>query len=262
MMATPTINTVAIAGFGFVGQAVYSCLKTSINVDVYDPPLNMGTLENLRKQEVIFCCLPTPTKDNRQDFSYYKKFFEDLKAYKGTLVIKSTVLWKHVEPWTKKLNIVMNPEFLNQNSAAKDFYRQSIIILGGRIDHCRKVVAAYRDNFEFAKEPRFECCTAKEAIDLKYFHNVYHAYKVLYWNYVQELCGNERKIFDMYSKITGNTFEMAQLCADGKPGYGGSCFPKDVKAAHEDTSHELTEFMIKFNKRLRDSTNFGLKNGN
>jgi UDPglucose 6-dehydrogenase len=249
-----------ICGFGFVGQAVYSCINDNIEPFIYDPPLGFSDHEGLLTQDVLFCCLPTPTVNGMQDFSYYRGFFKSLKEYKGILVVKSTVLWRNIQPFFEKYNIVMNPEFLNERNSHLDFRRQRIIILGGRIDHCRKVIAAYTNNFEFETTPRFECCTAKEAIDLKYFHNVYHAYKVLYWNYVQELCGNERKIFDMYSKITGNTFEMAQLCADGKPGYGGSCFPKDVKAAHEGTPHELTEFMIKFNKRLRDNPNFILDN--
>jgi UDP-glucose 6-dehydrogenase len=44
---------------------------------------------------------------------------------------------------------------------------------------------------------------------------------------------------------------LAQIYADGTPGYGGACFPKDVKAFHGERAHELTEFMIKYNARLR-----------
>jgi UDP-glucose 6-dehydrogenase len=91
----------------------------------------------------------------------------------------------------------------------------------------------------------------KEAIELKYTHNIYHAYKVLYWNYVHEVCGNQRKIFSLYSKLTGNINELGQIYADGTPGYGGACFPKDVKAFHKERQHQLTEYMIRYNARLR-----------
>jgi UDP-glucose 6-dehydrogenase len=51
--------------------------------------------------------------------------------------------------------------------------------------------------------------------------------------------------------ITGNTNEMARVGADGKLGYGGACFPKDVNAWHKIVPHYLTEFMNEYNHFLR-----------
>lgn len=243
--------TIGIAGYGFVGQAVYSCMEDN-DVTIYDPPKGFSC-NILDKCEAIFCCLPTLTINDKQDFSKYEEFFAIMGEYPGLLIIKSTVLYKNIKPYLDKFNIVVNPEFLSQNNFQKDFYKQRTIILGGRMDLCKKAEKIYRNHFKFeSSNIEFEFCSVKEAIDLKYTHNTYHAYKSLFWNYVNEVCDNHRKISDLYSRITGNTFEMQNIYADGTPGYGGACFPKDVRAMQEERPHELTEFMIKFNERLRE----------
>jgi len=248
---------IGIAGFGFVGQAMYSCLKIKDYgynaLAIYDPPKGFSNIKKLSETKAIFCCLPSPMReDGSQDFSAYAGLFTSLIAigYQGIVVVKSTVLYSNIQPYLDVLHIVMNPEFLNQNTADEDFKNQKIIILGGRADWCAAVEKLYESYFEL-NNPAFFRCTEQEAIDIKYTHNVYHAYKVLFWNYIQDTCGNRRKIFSAYSKITGNTFEMQNICADGLPGYGGACFPKDVHAVHSDKFHELTEFMTKYNKKLR-----------
>ena len=246
---------IGIAGYGFVGQAVHSCMKDSCYC-IYDPPKNRGSVDALLGCDIVFCCLPTPTVplnsvNGKQDFSFYEDFFTEMEGYEGVFVIKSTVLYKNIEPYTKEFNIVYNPEFLNQNNFQKDFYTQKVIVLGGDVEFCKHVEQVYKESFIFENPPDFEYCSIKEAAELKYTHNTYHAYKVLYWNYIHETCGNQRKIFDMYSRVTGNTHEMARVFSDGKAGYGGACFPKDVGAFHEERPHELTKFMIKYNKKIR-----------
>lgn len=246
---------IGIAGYGFVGQAVHSCMKDECHY-IYDPPKGRHDVARLIECDVVFCCLPTPTEPlndlkGKQDFSFYVDFFNSMKSYTGILAIKSTVLYANLTPFLPVFKIVYNPEFLNQNNFQKDFYTQKVIVLGGEVEYCRIVERAYTDAFTFEEPPEFEYCSIKEAAELKYAHNVYHAYKVLYWNYIHEVCGNQRKIFNMYARVTGNTNEMARVYADGKAGYGGACFPKDVGAFHEERPHELTEFMIKYNKRIR-----------
>ncbi|KKL67428.1 hypothetical protein LCGC14_2135090 [marine sediment metagenome] len=247
---------IGVAGYGFVGQAVHSGMKDEHCHVIYDPPKGYDTLSGLLQCDIIFCCLPTPTEpinstDGMQSFGYYEKFFKEIGEYRGMLVIKSTVLYCYLEPYLSTFDIVYNPEFLNQNNFQKDFYTQKVIVLGGEVILCKQVEKMYRDCFVFENTPDFEYCSVKEAEELKYVHNVYHAYKVLFWNYVHETCGNQRKIFDMYSRITGNKNEMARVFADGKAGYGGACFPKDVGAFHQERPHDLTKFMMAYNKKIR-----------
>jgi UDP-glucose 6-dehydrogenase len=249
---------IGIAGFGFVGQAVYGSIKNIGDACIYDKYKDMGSFDELLNSDVIFCCLPTNMVevgiDQSQDFSEYKEFLDCCveEAYRGILVVKSTVLYSNLEPYANKLNIVFNPEFLNQNTAVDDFKNQHYIVLGGRMDHVRKVAEIYTKYFTLNSEVEFEYCSIKEAVEIKYVHNIYHAYKVLFWNYAQELTENARKMFYMYSKVTGNTHEMSRVCADGRPGYGGCCFPKDVNAMEKDNPHKLTKFMCDYNFDLRE----------
>jgi len=247
-------SVLAIAGFGFVGQALYSALNKQgrSNCVIHDPPQKLDSFPKLIQCKIIFCCLPTPDKDGTQDFSYYEKFLDSLikKEYTGIVVIKSTILYKNIEPYLDKLNIIENPEFLNQNSAEVDFLQQKKIVLGGRRDLAHEVATCYNDYFNLTNYT-CEFCTVKEAIEIKYFHNIYHAYKVLFWNFVHEQCGNHRKIAKMYHDIVTDRNEMSQVAADGKLGFSGSCFPKDVAAFEEERPHELTKFMIEYNKKLR-----------
>jgi len=249
------ILNIGIAGFGFVGQAVYGSLNKQgqESCTIHDPPQQLDNFDKLLQCNIVFCCLPTPTENNKQDFSYYEKFLDKLidSEFKGLLVIKSTVLYKHIKRYAKELNIIINPEFLSQNSAADDFRNQRVIILGGRRDLCQQAADCYNDYFDL-NNYKFEFCSLKEAIEIKYFHNVYHAYKVLFWNYVYEKCGNHREIAKMYHDIVENRNEMSQVASDGKLGYSGSCFLKDIAAFEEERPHELTKFMIKYNKRLRN----------
>lgn len=248
------MSKIGLAGFGFVGQALYASAKHDCIDVIHDPPKGKNNFDKLLKCSHIFCCLPSPpTKNLAQDFSIYDTFLTTLAdaKYPGIVIIKSTVLFSNVEPYLGSLKIVMNPEFLNQNTAIKDFKNQKVIILGGEVDNCMSVESIYAQYFSFYSVPAYEFCSIQEAIQTKYIHNIYHAYKVLFWNYVLETTGNHRKIFNLYSKLTGNTFEMQNVGADGKLGYGGACFPKDVGAFGFENQHELTEFMKKYNARLR-----------
>jgi len=246
---------IGISGFGFVGQAVYGsiCEEMLCDIEIYDKYKNIGDIKSLFKCDFIFCCLPTVDDGTgKQNFDEYKSFFQEAldAKYKGILVIKSTVLYENLSCWVDYLNIVMNPEFLNQNNAIEDFKNQKLVVIGGRVDLCRKVYDCYCYYFILNNELKVEFCSIKEAIELKYMHNIYHAYKVLFWNYVEEKTGNSRKISDLYHKICERN-ELSRVCSDGKPGYGGCCFPKDVNAFNHTSPHQLTEFMKNYNEFLR-----------
>lgn len=249
------IQKIGIVGLGFVGSAVYNAIPLKSNIIVYDK-YKKGydkNLKSIKSCEYIFTCLPTlENPDGTQCFDAYEIFFKEMKGYNGIIIIKSTVLYSNIKKYIDKFNIVMNPEFLNQNTAYDDFKKEKVVILGGRIDHVDKVCKLY--NSRIGKSHcKYEFCTHEEAINVKYIHNNYHAYKVLFWNMVNETTHNTRKIFDLYSKITGNKNEMSQISLDGKLGYGGACFPKDVSAFLQEHSHELTQFMQDYNNKLRNT---------
>ena len=86
--------------------------------------------------------------------------------------------------------------------------------------------------------------------DFKNIRNIYGAYKVLFWEFVQDTTGNARKMSELYKSFPQP--EMSQVGMDAERGYGGACFPKDVDAWNENFEHELTQFMIKYNEGLKE----------
>lgn len=242
-----------IAGFGFVGQAVYGSVRHDKYVVIYDKFKNTeGTYSDLLQCDVIFACLPTLSTIEGQNADPYIEFFEGLidKKYDGVVVIKSTLLYENIKPYEDKLKLVHNPEFLNQNTSVKDFKDQHIIILGGRLDYSKKIHSIYDEYFILRDDVEYEFCTLEEAMNFKYVHNVYHAYKVLFWNMIEKEIGNSRKYSELYHKVVTRN-ELSRVCADGKFGYGGACFPKDVKAFDCDKPNTLTKYMIEYNKEVR-----------
>jgi len=235
---------IGIIGFGFVGQALYSGIKSGETVSIYDP--EKGYNNNILETDVVFICVSTPTKKGKQDTNNIDNVFKKLRGYKGVIVLKSTVHPKHIN----NKDIVVNPEFLNQNTAVEDFKKQNLLILGGKIDKSRFVYSVYRDCFDIMiKQVKY--CSIKEACYAKYIHNIYHAYKVLFWDYVQTITGNERFYADIYKRLVPERNEMDRIYADGKRGFGGACFPKDLVAMHDVMPNELTKYMIDYNKMMR-----------
>ena len=247
-------TTIGIAGFGFVGQAIYAAAKSTDNVFVYDKyKEEHNDFDNISDCEYIFICLPSPTlSDGKQELSEISEVFNKLMNidYEGIVIVKSTVIPEFLDEWSEALNIVANPEFLNQNFAAHDFEYQTLVLLGGDATHCCDVRDMYAEEFHLPNA-EYHITTIYEAMEFKYVHNTYHAYNVLFWNYVQQVYGNARKHTALYQLLYNRVPIMSQVAADGKLGYGGACFPKDVMAAEGYNPHALTKFMIEYNKKLR-----------
>lgn len=241
----------AIVGFGYVGQAMYHIMKNKNDVRIYDKYIDkFSNLDALKGNDIVFICLPTPNlPSGKQDVAAFHELFSILRAEekKPLVVIKSTILYENIKPFLDDFDIVMNPEFLSKNSSFEDSANQKVVVLGGRIDLSTKVADFYKANTII--DASYEHMSIEEAVKFKYIRNIYGAYKVLFWNWVNEQSGNSRKYASLYEKIPQG--EMSQVSADGKPGYGGPCFIKDVMAMHTTHPHELTEFMQAYNARIR-----------
>lgn len=247
-------TTIGFIGFGFVGQAVYSALKESGRAFIYDKNNpKFSDKASVVDCEYIFVCVPTPTdKNGNQDLSAFKETMEWLseEEYQGVVIIKSTVMPEAILEWESMLNLVANPEFLTQNFAAHDFEYQNLVLLGGNAADCCDVREMYAEEFHLPNA-EYHLTSIEEAMMFKYIHNAYHAYNVLFWNYVQEVHGNARKHANLYQMLYNRIPIMSQVAADGRLGYGGACFPKDMKALNFYHPHDLTKFMNNYNKKLR-----------
>jgi UDPglucose 6-dehydrogenase len=154
------------------------------------------------------------------------------------VVIKSTVPPGTTQNLQEKTgdycNVVFNPEFLTEANHIEDFKNQKRIILGG--DNCKESLLQVKRLYmkQFPTVP-YVLCGSLEAELTKYFCNCYLATKVSFANEMKQLCESlgadyERVVESAVYDSRIGTSHLAVPGPDGKRGFGGSCFPKDINA--------------------------------
>ena len=232
---------IGIVGFGFVGKALKNGLRDNVDCIEIDP--NLGTnLDDLKSHEpsIVFICLPTPMKDDgSQNIELVKDVINEINKFNQEIliVIKSTILPKYVEGLSYiNNNLVINPEFLRENFANEDFINSKIIVFGGDEKNCAKLGNFYE---EYTK------CICKDYVktDLisaslaKYTINSFLALKVIFFNELKSVFDNSNSNNDWSNFISSLSRDkrigdshMSVPGPDGRYGFGGPCFPKDVNA--------------------------------
>tara|TARA_B100000989_G_scaffold68850_1_gene48011 strand:- start:30747 stop:31583 length:837 start_codon:yes stop_codon:yes gene_type:complete len=228
---------VGIIGNGFVGEAQAFAFSPTSFVKIYDIDKNKSThsLDKVNKCDFIFVCVPTPMYENgSQDTSYIQKVFD--KAVAGPVyIIKSTILpgtTKNLANKNKKLKIVFSPEFLTERNAKLDMMTQSRIIIGGDPILTRKVRRLFESRFMNKNIIETDSDTAEL---IKYMNNTFFATKVSIMNEFKLLSDKiganwQDAIFGFASDGRVGDSHLHVPGHDGKFGYGGTCFPKDVNA--------------------------------
>lgn len=228
---------VGVLGNGFVGESQAFAFSPTTDLRIYDvdPLKATHTKEEVDECDFIFVCVPTPMyKDGSQDLSYIEKVFE--QAVEGPIyIIKSTVLpgtTKELSEKYTKINIVFSPEFLTERTAKLDMLTQARIIFGGPRQHTRKVRDLFEQRFMNRNIIETDSTTAEL---IKYMNNTFFATKVSIMNEFKRLSdaigtdwetalygfASDGRIGDSHLHVPG---------PDGRHGYGGTCFPKDVNA--------------------------------
>ena len=150
-------------------------------------------------------------------------------------VIKSTVLPGTTEKFNKECNnlqVLFNPEFLTEANFINDFKNQNRVIIGGPRPGTTKVKNLYRKCYPAASIIKTGSNTAEM---VKYFTNCFLATKVSFSNEIRQVCEKINVDYDkvveygLYDQRIGKT-HFSSPGPDGKFGFGGSCFPKDVNA--------------------------------
>ena len=228
---------VGIIGNGFVGEAQAFCFSSIANIYVYDidPLKSTSTLSEVHQSDFVFVCVPTPMlQDGSQDFSYVEKVFQKATS-KPIYIIKSTILpgsTQRLSQKYKNLKIIFSPEFLTERTSKLDMLTQSRIILGGELILTEEVKKLFEQRF---KRKNIIQTDSKTAELTKYMNNTIFATKVSLMNEFKLLCdkiganwedalngfASDGRIGDSHLNVPGH---------DGKLGYGGTCFPKDVRA--------------------------------
>lgn len=233
---------VGIIGFGFVGESQAFAFAPVADVKIFDidPTKATHTLEEVLSQDFIFVCIPTPMKENgEQDLSYIENFFGGIGLHNtnAIFILKSTVLPGTTKRLSKEypFNIVFCPEFLTEKNAKLDMLTQSRIILGGYIDLTLKVESLFEARFG---NRHYILTDSTSAELIKYMSNNFLTVKTAFfneyydlaneldanWNTIVEGVTSDPRIGNSHSKVPGH---------DGKRGFGGTCFPKDINAMIE-----------------------------
>ena len=246
---------IGIIGKGFVGSAVeygFTCdenLKAQIKIYDINPDISTNSLsETINDSDFVFISVPTPANNdgsiNLDTLDIVLKKINDCIKNDCIILIRSTVIPGTSLKFSKKyssLNIVFNPEFLTEKNAKNDFINQSRIILGGEKELTAKVANLY--NWRFDKKIPIIETNYQTAELIKYMNNIFLATKVSFMNEMFLIANAinadwEKAVegFVMDNRIGSSHINVPGH--DGKFGFGGSCFPKDIQA------------LIKFSKSL------------
>ena len=238
------VKRIGIVGQGYVGTAVRPVFEQYYKVYTYDikETCNCKNMEELtNKSDIIFVCVPTPMRDNG---SCHTSIVEEIIVTINELslpkddkivAIKSTIPPGTTNELNKKcenISVIFNPEFLTEANFIDDFKNQNRIIVGGQRPASTILRQVYSLVFPDAKVIKTGSKTAEM---VKYFTNTFLATKVSFANEMKMLCDEIDIDYDkvveysIYDNRLGKS-HWAVPGPDGKDGFGGSCFPKDIRA--------------------------------
>ena len=242
---------IGIFGNGFVGSAVQFGFSPSTGCDcevrVYDkdPLKSVDTIEEtVNKSDFIFLSVPTPSnKDGSMNLDIVEQALQDISEVNerddNVVLLRSTVVpgtTRKLQSKYTKLNIVFNPEFLTERSAKYDFINQSRIIVGGGEGHAFEVGAtADLFRWRFGDSVSIIETDWETAELIKYMSNCFFTTKISYMNEMYQLANKceadwEVVLDGFFRDGRVGHSHMNVPGHDGKFGFGGSCFPKDIRA--------------------------------
>lgn len=251
-MTVKNIN-VGIVGCGYIGGALNNWLKEhnqNVKIFISDPP--KGYNDSLENCDVIFVSIHIPTEQNgTQDLSLLRSILAKLPDV--PIFIRTTMLPGTCDKLSEEFNkkIYFMPEFLTQRTAYEDFSNQPMVFCAEE-----DLLSQIFTGKKYIKMSNLEAEIAK------YGHNVFGAVKVTYFNGIYDICKKLNLSYENVQKgmlLSGyiNDTHTYVPGPDGKTGYGGKCFPKDVNAFKEAVKDfpisEMVEVTAKLNEEFRGS---------
>jgi len=191
--------------------------------------------------DVVFIAVGTPPdEDGSADLRHVLAVAEIIGKHAArelVVVTKSTVpvgtaakvtdcLAKHAR---FPFHVVSNPEFLKEGAAVDDFMKPDRVVLGAESDHARSVMAELYAPFVRTGKPIIFMDIASAELT-KYAANAMLATRISFMNEIAALCERVGANVDHVRKGIGSDDRIGPAFLFPGPGYGGSCFPKDVKA--------------------------------
>jgi UDPglucose 6-dehydrogenase len=220
-------------------------LHDLVGANVRDGRLSFTTSieEPVRDADVVFIAVGTPSRrgDGHADLSYvYGAAREIALALHGFTVVvtKSTVpvgtgdevehIIRDARPDADYV-VVSNPEFLREGAAIYDFKHPDRIVIGTDHERAKKVMAEIYRPLNLNQAPIIY--TARRAAELiKYAANAFLATKITFINEISDLCERVGANVQEVARGIGLDNRIGGKFLHAGPGYGGSCFPKDIRA--------------------------------
>ncbi len=232
-------------------------LETLFKRNIDSNRLNFTTIleEGVAHGEIIFLALPTPEdEDGSADLKYVLDVSENIGKlitnYK-VIVNKSTVPVGTSEKVKKAIaknaqvnfDVVSNPEFLREGFAVNDFLKPERIIIGSSVERAIKLMQKLYKPFLLAGNPVI-IMDEKSAELTKYAANAFLATKITFMNEIANICEKVGADVDKVRIGIGSDSRIGKRFLFSGIGYGGSCFPKDVKALNKSAEKVGYNFRI------------------
>ena len=223
----------------------------------------------IRQALVVFIAVGTPSApDGSADLKYIREVAvtigQNLDGYK-VIVTKSTVpvctsqIVNQIIGEERKsgvaFDVVSNPEFLREGSAIEDFMRPNRVVVGTESD---QAIAILKDLYSplYLIETPFVITDVQTAEMIKYASNAFLATKVSFINEMANICEQVGADVHQVAKGMGLDGRIGSKFLHPGPGFGGSCFPKDIRAIEKigrdhGYSFEIVKAVSRVNKRQR-----------
>ncbi|WP_452221569.1 UDP-glucose dehydrogenase family protein [Lacinutrix salivirga] len=211
--------------------------------------------EGLEHGDIVFLALPTPEdEDGSADLKYILGVANDIgkliTSYK-VIVDKSTVpvgtsdkvketISKHAKV---DFDVVSNPEFLREGFAVDDFLKPERIVIGSSSEKATELIKKLYKPYVRSGNPII-IMDERSAELTKYAANAFLATKITFMNEIANFCEKVGADVDKVRIGMGTDSRVGKRFLFPGIGYGGSCFPKDVKALHKSGQDHNYDFKI------------------
>ena len=280
MIGTGYVGLVSGVCFSDVGNIVYCVDKDKKKIEtlnkgkvpIYEPGLEEILKRNhkakrlfftsdlneaVKKSDIIFICVGTPTKkksnsaDLKQVFSVAKQLKKSISKYK-IIITKSTVpvtTGDKIEKILIKLknkklvDVVSNPEFLREGEAIRDFSYPDRVIIGTESKKANRILKSLYSPI-IKKNSRYFNTSRRGAELIKYASNAFLATKISFINELANLSEKAGVDIKDISSGMGSDQRIGERFLRAGPAYGGSCFPKDTRALIDTAKKFKTDLSI------------------
>ena len=239
-------------------------------IPIYEPGLDSLVIRNQGQQrltfttdvraavggaEVVFIAVGTPPdEDGSADLRHVLSVADTIGQHmtrEMVIVTKSTVpvgtaervqiaVARHAK---HPFHMCSNPEFLKEGAAVDDFLKPDRVVLGVESDHARSVMAELYSPFVRTGRPII-FMDIPSAEMTKYAANAMLATRISFMNEIANLCEKVGADVDLVRKGIGSDNRIGPFFLFPGPGYGGSCFPKDVKALARTATEHGSPFAV------------------